>query len=62
VGRILDSGGLATIFARHKPSVLLHLACLAEEGQVMPHANLDALGSFIAAEWDRPVMKYIRKT
>jgi hypothetical protein len=29
--------------------------------QVTPHTVLDALSPSIAAEWDRPAAKYIRK-
>jgi hypothetical protein len=62
VGRILDSSGLATIFAGFEPAGLRDLARYAGKGQATPHATLKALRASIAARWDLLAAKYIRKT
>jgi hypothetical protein len=43
VGGILDFGSLAAIFAGLEPAGLSYLVWFSGEGQVTPHANLDAL-------------------
>jgi hypothetical protein len=52
VSKILDSSGLAAIFARHEPARLGIWCILQLKVQVVHHANLDALNLSIAVEWD----------
>jgi hypothetical protein len=61
LSRILDSGGLATIFAGFKSAGVLSLEHFAGEAQVMPQAIWSTRPS-ITAECDWLVSEYIHKT
>jgi hypothetical protein len=52
VGRFLDSGELAAIFARLDPLDFDIQRILHSKVQVTPHANLEALRPSINEEWD----------
>jgi hypothetical protein len=52
VGGILNSSGLATVFARLEVAGLFFLACLAGESPGDASCQLTALRPSIAVEWD----------
>jgi hypothetical protein len=56
---LAEFAGLAFIFARLEPAVLLYLDILQAKVQATPHTNLIALRPFIAPELDQLVAEYI---